>query len=114
MVLYRIQNLRRYTKKDVEKTRAQEKVDTVVEGAIHSKQNGLYKNGYSSRYGVESPSEFFAEAFHDVYANGNKAKKASIATVKEYEKRQKTLTTEKFFRKKRGLLRRFMNWIKMF
>ena len=106
-------NLNRYTKKDVEKTRSPQGSDTVVEGAIHTKKNGLFKNGYTSRYGAETPGEFFAEAFHDVYANGDKAKKTSIAMVKEYEKRQKTLTTEKFFRKKRGWWRRLRNWMKM-
>lgn len=110
----RYENLRRYTQEEVDQKKTAKGTPKLVANAIHSKYNGLYTENYSSRYGVESPSEFFAEAFHDVYANGNKAKKASIATVKEYEKRQKTLTTEKFFRKKRGLLRRFMNWIKMF
>ncbi|MBQ4514291.1 MAG: hypothetical protein II969_14950 [Anaerolineaceae bacterium] len=95
------------------KTRNDDGATGIVEGAINSKNNDLFKNGYTSRYGAESPGEFFAEAFHDVYANGNKARKASIATVQEYEKRQKTLTTKKFFRKKRGLWRRFKNWLKM-
>jgi len=107
------QNLNRYTDKDVEKMRTDRGTPRVVKGAIHSKTNGLFTNGYTSRYGAETPGEFFAEAFHDVYANGENAKKASIATVQEYEKRQKILTAKKFYRKKRGLWRRLMNWFKM-
>lgn len=94
--------------------RSSDGTDTVVEGATHSRQNSLYKNVYTSKYGTENPGEFFEEAFHDVYANGDKSRKASTAAVQEYERRQKKLTTEKFFRKKQGLLRRFMNWIKLF
>ena len=43
----------------------------------------------TSYYGGTSAGEFFAETFGDIYTHGSNAKKASIATVKEYEKRQK-------------------------
>ena len=110
----RYENLKRYTQEDVDQNKTKKGTPKRVLNAIHSKYNGLYTEQYApSRYGVESPGEFFAESIHDVYANGNKAKKTSIAMVKEYEKRQKELTKKKFFRKKRSLLRRFLNWIKM-
>ena len=85
----------------------------VLKGMIYTRINKFYGNGHTSGYGTENHSEFFAEAFHDVYANGDKAKKTSVEIVKEYEKRQKNLTAEKFFRKKRGLWTRFRNWMKM-
>ena len=54
------------------------------------------KQQYTSTYGSQSAAEFVAEAFHDVYANGKKARKASVAVVKEYEKRQKKIQRNKF------------------
>ena len=105
--------LGRYSEKDMEKSKTAKGTPRVVKGAIRSKHNGLYTKGYTSRYGADNPGEFFAEAFHDVYANGGNAKKTSIAVVQEYEKRQKRLTAEKFFRKKRILWQRFRNWMKM-
>ncbi|MBQ6517240.1 MAG: hypothetical protein IJI14_00885 [Anaerolineaceae bacterium] len=38
----------------------------------------------------------FAETFGDVYTHGKQAKQFSIATVKEYEKRQKKLQRMKY------------------
>lgn len=105
--------LRRYTAEDEEKSKIEETVPTRLKNSIHTAKNRLFTKGYTSRYGAESPQEFIAEAFHDVYANGNKARKASVATVQEYERRQKNLTTKKFFRGKRSLWRRFWNWVKM-
>ena len=53
-------------------------------------KNGLeypeYTTGHTSDYGTESASEFFAEAFADVYQHGKNARKASIELVKAYEK----------------------------
>ncbi len=67
---------------------------------------------HTSGYGATSAQEFFAEAVADVYTNGDKARKTSVAIVKEYEKRQKNLTRKKFFNKKAGIFRRMWNWIK--
>ncbi len=105
--------LQRYTKDEQEKSENVWQKPRLLEGTIHTEKNKLYAKGYTSKYGMAAPDEFFAEAFHDVYANGKKARKASIATVQEYEERQKKLTAEKFFRKKRSWWRRFVNWIKL-
>lgn len=107
------QNLKRYKPKDAKKYKSEEGIPLVNVNAIDTRKNALFSKGYTSRYGAEAPTEFFAEAVHDVYANGDKAKKTSIAVVEEYEKRQKKLTNKKFFRKKRGLWTRFRNWMKM-
>ena len=107
------EKLTRYTEKDQENSKTVTGAPTVLKGMIDTRINKFYGNGHTSGYGTENHSEFFAEAFHDVYANGNKAKKTSVEIVKEYEKRQKNLTAEKFFRKKRGLWTRFRNWMKM-
>ena len=55
-------------------------------GQIDLSGSKLRKKGYTSRYGETSASEFFAEAFADVYSHGADAKPVSIAVVKEYEK----------------------------
>ena len=107
------QNLKRYKPKDAKKYKSKEGTPLINVNAIDTRKNALFSKGYTSRYGAEAPTEFFAEAVHDVYANGDKARKTSIAVVEEYEKRQKKLTTKKFFRKKRGLWTRFRNWMKM-
>ena len=60
----------------------------ILAGQIDLKKSKLHKKGMTSGYGETNASEFFAEAFADVYAHGNKAKPASIALVKEYEKRR--------------------------
>ncbi len=44
-----------------------------------------YTKGHSSKYGTTNASEFFAEAFADVYQHGRNARKASIELVKAYE-----------------------------
>ena len=106
------QNLTKYTKEDWEKSKSPKGTPGLVLGGINTRKSKLFQKGYTSYYGADNPTEFFAEAFHDVYANGNKAKPASIATVQEYEKRQKVLTAKKFFRPKRSLWRRFVNWLK--
>lgn len=72
----------------------------------------LATDDYTSGYGATNAQEFFAEAVADVYTNGDKARKASIGIVKEYEKRQKILTRKRFFKKKAGIFRRFWNWIR--
>lgn len=56
----------------------------------------LNDTNFTSVYGRCSPSEMFAETFGDVYQHGSSAKPLSIATVKEYEKRQKELQKMKF------------------
>ena len=45
-----------------------------------------FTKGHTSDYGTENASEFFAEAFADVYQHGKNARKASIELVKAYEK----------------------------
>ena len=71
----------------------------------------LHTDDYTSGYGATNAQEFFAEAVADVYTNGDKARKTSVALVREYEKRQKILTRKKFFKKKAGIFRRLWNWI---
>ena len=85
----------------------------VLKGQIDTSKSRFFKNNQTSRYGKTAPVEFFAEAFHDVYAYGNKAKPMSKEIVKEYERRQTKLTEEKFNKKKkRGFFRRFMDMFK--
>ena len=84
----------------------------LLKGQIDTKNSKLYENGLTSRYGAAAPVETFAEAFHDVYANGKNAKSFSIEIVKEYEKRQEKLTKEKFAKKKRSLFRRIADFFK--
>ena len=58
-----------------------------MKGQVFLKANTLAERGFTSAYGEKDASEFFAEAFSDVYVHGEKAKKASIDLVKEYERR---------------------------
>ena len=67
-----------------------------MDGIIASELGSRKKKEYISKYGSASAAEFIAEAFHDVYANGKEARKASVAVVKEYEKRQKKIQKDKF------------------
>ena len=60
----------------------------------HSKT--LENRNITSAYGASAAHEMFAETFGDVYTHGENAKKFSIATVKEYEKRQKELQRMKY------------------
>ena len=55
---------------------------------LNLSKSNLYKKGYTSRYGETNASEFFAEAFADVYSRGENARPVSIAVVKEYERRR--------------------------
>ena len=64
-------------------------------GQIDLKGSNLYKKGYTSRYGMTSANEFFAEAFADVYGHGKDAKPVSIAVVREYESQMKELRDKK-------------------
>ena len=77
--------------------------------------SGLDKKGYTSNYGADNPSEFFAEAVSDVYAHGKDAKPMSIEIVKEYEKRRTDAVKKNFFvqaRKQPGILRKLFGWMK--
>ena len=56
----------------------------------------LEDRNLTSGYGASSATEMFAETFGDVYTHGKQAKKLSIATVNEYEERQKKLQRMKF------------------
>ena len=56
----------------------------------------LEDRNLTSGYGASAAHEMFAETFGDVYTHGKQAKKFSIATVKEYEKRQKELQRMKY------------------
>jgi len=103
-------------KKDVTRYHKNQKIKgvlPVLKGQIDTKNSKFYENNQTSKYGSTAPVEMFAEAFHDVYANGKDAKKMSSEIVKEYERRQTKLTQEKFNkRKKRGFLRRFLDFFK--
>lgn len=66
-------------------------------GQINTSNSPTLEDRYlTSGYGASSATEMFAETFGDVYTHGKQAKKLSIATVKEYEKRQKELQRMKF------------------
>lgn len=85
----------------------------VLKGQIDTENSKFFQNNQTSRYGRTAPVEFFAESFHDVYANGKNAKPMSKEIVKEYERRQTKLTEKKFNKKKkRGLFRRFRDLFK--
>ena len=85
----------------------------VLKGQIDTQNSKLRENGLTSKYGATAHVEVFAEAFHDIYANGKNAKPFSKEIAKEYERRQQKLTEKKFKKtKKRGLFRRFMDLFK--
>ena len=85
----------------------------VKQGMIDTENSKLFEAHHTSRYGRRAPVEFFAESFHDVYANGKNAKPMSKEIVKEYENRQRKLTEKRFKKKaKRGLFRRFLDLFK--
>ena len=73
--------LKRYAKTDLDRN--------VVKGQIDLSSSDLAAQGITSQYGETDASEFFAEAFADVYAHGANARKASIEIVKVYEERRK-------------------------
>ena len=55
-----------------------------------SKLGASGKNkGYTTDYGATNASEFFAEAFADVYQNGEDAREASKKLVQLYEEEMK-------------------------
>ncbi len=62
-------------------------------GQIDLRKSGLgataNDKGYTSKYGSTNAAEFFAEAFADVYQNGEEARKTSIELVKLYKKNMK-------------------------
>ena len=60
-------------------------------GQINLNKSKLDKKGHTTWYGVTNAGEFFAEAFADVYQNGKKARKASIAILKAYERKAKKM-----------------------
>ena len=62
-----------------------------LRGQLDLKGSNLYKKGHTSRYGQKNATEFFAEAFADVYTHGKNARPASIAVVQEYESRYKEM-----------------------
>ena len=73
------------------------KIQKHYKGQINSKgSTTLQDRNLTSYYGSLTPTEFFAEAFGDVYTHGRNAKSLSSATVKEYEKRQKKLQRKKY------------------
>ena len=65
--------------------------DSHVAGQINLDKSKLDKKGHTTWYGVTSPAEMFAEAFADVYQYGKKARKASIAILKAYERKAKKM-----------------------
>ena len=103
--------LKRYTDKRV-KDKAEKFGQHVLKGQIDLTKSHLPSQGYTSEYGGQNSAEFFAEAVHDVYVNGSKAKKASVEAIKEYEKRQKKVTKNRFFKQKRGIFRKFLDLFK--
>ena len=58
-------------------------------GQINLKASGLAEKGHTTKYGASTATEFFAEAFADVYAHGKKARRTSIELVKIYEEEMK-------------------------
>ncbi len=77
--------------------------------------SGLGKKGYTSNYGTDSPSEFFAEAVSDVYAHGKDAKPMSVEIVKEYERRRTDAVKKNFLvkaNKEPGILQKLFGWMK--
>ena len=81
---------------------------------INPEKSGFAKKGYTSKYGADNPSEFFAEAVSDVYAHGKDAKPMSIEIVKEYEKRRTDAVKKNFFvqaKKKPSLFRKLFGWL---
>ena len=74
-----------------------------IPGQIDTENSQVLTNHHlTSDYGQTQPSEWFAESFHDVYTKGADAKPASIAMVKEYEKRMTAKQKAGFKKKKRG------------
>ena len=63
----------------------------IVAGQVDLEGSQLQQKGITSGYGMSNAGEAIAEAFADVYANGNKARPASIALMKEYERRRDKL-----------------------
>ena len=79
-----------FYKKDQEIPDALGRMNPVFKGDVNVHESPLFRDlNITSFYGGGSALEFFAETFGDVYTHGSNAKKASIATVMEYEKRQK-------------------------
>ena len=78
--------LSRFSYKSLKRYKRNSKDGKNRKGQIKMKNNDFWLKGITSRYGTTDASEFFAEAFSDVYQNGKNAKKTSIAVVKEYEK----------------------------
>lgn len=73
----------------------------------------IEEKSLTSNYGRTDKAEFFAEAFHDVYTHGAKARKTSVEIVKEYERRQTDRQRKEIMNKpKRGLFRRILDWFK--
>ncbi|MBP5222244.1 MAG: DUF4157 domain-containing protein [Lachnospiraceae bacterium] len=73
------------------------KIQKHYKGQINAKgSTTLQDRNLTSYYGSLTPTEFFAEAFGDVYTHGRNAKSLSSATGKEYEKRQKKLQRKKY------------------
>ena len=83
---------------------------------LNPKASKLDQAGHTSKYGADSPAEFFAEAVSDVYAHGKDAKPMSIELVKEYENRQKEESKKRFFaeahKPKPSLLERLWSFLK--
>ena len=101
----KVQQLYRQNKADIDAGR--KKKDDKIEGITRSKKHykgqlntagspTLQNRKITSGYGSSSATEMFAETFGDVYTHGSSAKPVSIATVKEYEKRQKKLQRMKY------------------
>lgn len=79
----------------------------VYQGQIDTTSPIFKTKKMTSAYGQSKPTEWFAEAFHDVYTKGAGAKPTSIEIVKEYEKRQTALQKGNFQKKQRGFLSNF-------
>ena len=101
----KVQQLFRQNQADIDAGR--KKNGDKIEGITRSKKHykgqlntagspTLQNRKITSGYGSSSATEMFAETFGDVYTHGSRAKAVSIATVKEYEKRQKKLQRMKY------------------
>ena len=66
-----------------------EKTVLRLKGMFDLQDPQLHKNEISTNYGFSDYAEFFAEAFKDVYVNGDNARKTSIELVKLYDEKRK-------------------------
>ena len=82
----------------------------IHKGQIDTSSPIFKTKAMTSSYGQSKPSEWFAEAFHDVYTRGAGAKETSKEIVKEYEKRQIAQQKRTFQKKERSWFTNLKRW----